>query len=244
MKLLGKKAIVTGANRNIGAEIALIFAEEGADVCISYRSDSAGAKEVQESIIRKGRRAKALHVDFSDETQLDSFFKDAVSFLEGVDILVNNAAGYDTSAFLDLPAATFKDLLSVGVSAPMLMTQLTAKHMIENRQKGAIINISSISGLRVYPNRVAHSTAKAALNMLTRNTAMSLAEYGIRVNAIAPGPVPYEINDALAPEIPLRRYGKPKDIAKAALFLASDDSSWITGQILVVDGGLSTSSKI
>ncbi len=244
MKLLGKKAIVTGANRNIGAEIARLFAEEGADVCISYRSDHTGAEEVREAIIKKGRRAKALHVDFSNESEIDSFFKNAVSFLGGVDILVNNAAGYDTSAFLDLPIETFKELLSIGVSAPMLMTQLAARHMIDHRQKGAIINISSISGLRVYANRVAHSTAKAALNMLTQNTAIGLAEYGIRVNAIAPGPVPYDINDAPAPEIPLGRYGKPEDIAKTALFLASDDSEWMTGQILVVDGGLSTYSKI
>lgn len=243
MKLSGKKAIITGANRNIGAAIALMFAEEGADVCISYRSDSNGAEQVQESIIRMGRRAKALYADFADEANIVSFFNDAVSFLGGVDILINNAAGYDTSAFLDLTTETFKELLAIGVSAPMLLTQLAARNMIERGQEGVVINISSISGLRVYENRVAHSTAKAALHMLTQNTAIGLAEHGIRVNAIAPGPVPYEPNDLPVLEIPLGRYGKPDDIAKTALFLASDDSSWITGQIIVVDGGTSIRSK-
>lgn len=241
MKLLGKKAIITGANRNIGAAIARMFAEQGADVCISYRSDLIGAEEVQESIIKMGRRAKALHADFSDETNINSFFNNATSFLGGLDILVNNAAGYDTSAFLDLPLETFKDLFAIGVFAPMVMTQLAAKYMIAGRQRGTIVNISSISGLRPYPNRVAHSGAKAALNMLTQSTALELAEYGIRANAISAGPIPYEESQIYAPEIPLGRYGKPEDIAKAALFLASEDSSWMTGQIIVVDGGLSLS---
>lgn len=241
MKLLGKKAIITGANRNIGAAIARMFAEQGADVCISYRSDLIGAEKVQESIIKIGRRAKALHADFSDEAIIGSFFDGAVSFLGGLDILVNNAAGYDTSAFLDLPLETFKDLFAIGVFAPMVMTQLAAKYMIARRQHGTIVNISSISGIRPYPNRVAHSGAKAALNMLTQSTALELAEYQIRANAISSGPIPYEESQIIAPEIPLGRYGKSEDIAKAALFLASDDSSWITGQNIVVDGGLSLS---
>lgn len=241
MKLLGKKAIITGANRNIGAAIALMFAEQGADVCISYRSDLVGAEEVQESIIKTGRRAKAFHADFSDEANVSSFFNSATSFLGGLDILVNNAGGYDTSAFLDLSVGTFKDLFAIGVSAPMIMTQLTAKYMIAKQQEGTVVNISSISGLRPYPNRVAHSGAKAALNMLTQSTALELAKYQIRVNAISPGPIPYEETEVPAVEIPLARYGKPEDIAKAALFLASNDSSWMTGQIMVVDGGLSLS---
>ncbi len=121
------------------------------------------------------------------------------------------------------------------------MTQLTAKDMIAHKKNGAIINISSISGLRPYPNRVAHSAAKAALNMLTKSTALELAPYGIRVNAIAPGGIPYEESTEPTAENPLGRYGRPDDIANAALFLAGDDSSWMTGQIMVIDGGHSLS---
>lgn len=241
MKLLGKKAIITGANRNIGAAIARKFAEQGADICISYRTDLPGAEEVQKKIINMGRRAKALQADFYDEANVDSFFSSAIMFLGGLDILVNNAAGYDTSAFLDLSAQTFRDLFAIGVSAPMVLTQLAAKYMIAEQQQGTVVNISSISGLRPYLNRVAHSSAKAALNMLTQSTALELAKYRIRVNAISPGPIPYEESQVTATEIPLGRYGKPEDIAKAALFLASDDSSWMTGQIMVLDGGLSLS---
>ncbi|MBX9976642.1 MAG: SDR family oxidoreductase, partial [Alphaproteobacteria bacterium] len=161
----------------------------------------------------------------------------AVSFLGGVDILVNNAGGYDTTAFVDLSPTTFDDVLCVSVRAPMILTQLAAKNMRTRNEKGAIVNISSISGLRPYPCRVAHSTAKAALNMLTQTTALELAPYGIRVNAICPGGVPYDAKDTYADMIPLGRDGKPEDIAKAALFLASDDASWMTGHIMVIDGG-------
>ena len=124
MKQLGKKVIVTGANRSIGAAIALAFAKQGADVCLSYRSAQKDAHIIQQTITEMNRKAKALHADFTNETGVHSFFENAVSFLGSVDILVNNAAGYDTSAFVDLPISTFNSLLAIGVSAPMLMTQL------------------------------------------------------------------------------------------------------------------------
>lgn len=237
MKFFGKKAIVTGANRNIGAAIAMTLAQEGADVCISYRSDKKGAENVQKEIEALLRSAKIVYADFSTEAGVTSFFHEASTFLGGVDILVNNAGGYDTSPFMALSPATFNDVLGVSVRAPMILTQLAAKDMISRNKKGAIVNISSISGLRPYPCRVAHSTAKAALNMLTQTTALELAPHGIRVNAICPGGVPYDLNDTYVDMIPLGRDGKPEDIAKTALFLASNDASWMTGHIMVVDGG-------
>lgn len=114
MKLLGKKAIIQGANRNIGAAIALTFAEQGADVCISYRSDRAGAEQIQNDIEKIGRLSKAIFANFSDEANVLSFFKSANTFLGGLDILVNNAGGYDTSAFLDLSPTVFKDDINGG----------------------------------------------------------------------------------------------------------------------------------
>lgn len=245
MKLLGKKAIVTGANKSIGKAIAIAFAEEGADVVISYRSDEIGAAETTKAIRDIGRLSKAIYGDFLDAKEVEHFFKQALDFLGHVDILVNNAAGYDSSSFLDLSVEKFDSLLKVGVMAPMLLSQLAAKHMIQGKIAGKIINISSISGNRPYPNRTAHSTAKSALNMMTQSIALELASYNIRVNAIAPGATPYDestiYESSVMAGIPLKRAGTTRDQAAAAVYLASEDSSWVTGQILTVDGGQSLS---
>ena len=245
MKLIGKKAIITGANRNIGQAIAIAFAKEGADCCISYRSDEKGAQQTIEEIEKIGNRAKAIYADFATKEGINNFFNQALEFLGTVDILVNNAAGYNTKDFLEISMDEFENLLKISLSAPMMLTQLAAKQMIANGIAGKIINISSISGNRPYPNRVAHSTAKAALNMLTKNCAIELAKYSIRVNAIAPGNTPYDQENfeatPIASKIPLKRTGKAEDHAYAALYLATDESSWMTGQILTVDGGQSLS---
>ena len=244
MKLKGKKVLITGANRSIGEGIATTFAKNGTDVVISYRSDHSGASSVVKKIQETGSSGKAIYADFSQSKDINLLFNEALEFLKKIDILVNCAGGYDTTPFLSLDFNTFENLFRVGVSSAMQLTQLVAKHMISNNILGSIINISSISGSRPYPNRVAHSTAKAALNMLTQSTALELAEYGIRVNAIAPGSTPYTDNDSAftyAEEIPLKRTGTPIDQANTALFLASEDSSWVTGQIITVDGGHSLS---
>ncbi len=241
MKLLGKKAIVTGANRSIGKAIAIAFAKEGADVVISYRSDKTGAETTVEAIKQLGRLGQCFFADFSTSEGVKHFFQQANEYLGRVDILVNNAGGYDKTAFLDLDIDKFESVLKVSLSAPMLLTQLAALNMIHSSIAGVIINISSISGNRPYPNRVAHSTAKAALNMLTQATALELAKHNIRVNAIAPGSTPYEEDVTSHFEIPLKRMGKPLDQATAAIFLASEESSWMTGQILTIDGGQSLS---
>lgn len=245
MKLKGKKAIVTGANKSIGRAIAIAFAEEGADVVISYRTDEKGALETLDAIQKAGRAGKAIYADFTQEKGVEHFFQQGLAFLGHIDILVNNAAGYDTAAFLDLSFETFEYLLKAGVMAPMLLSQLAAKEMVKNKTAGNIINISSISGMRPYPNRTAHSTAKSALNMLTESMALELGSYNIRVNAIAPGNTPYDEStiheSSIVEGIPLKRAGLATDQAKAALYLASEDSSWVTGHILVVDGGQSLS---
>lgn len=152
--------------------------------------------------------------------------------------MVNNAAGYNTNGFFELDLNDYKHVMQVGTTAPLLLTQLAAKHMLERKSGGSIVNISSISGIRPYEKRVAFATSKAALNMMTQNIALELAPYQIRVNAIAPGSIPYE-SDGLPThcEIPLGRFGKPQDIANMVVFLTSEKSSWITGQIFTVDGG-------
>jgi NAD(P)-dependent dehydrogenase (short-subunit alcohol dehydrogenase family) len=237
MKLSGKKVVVTGAAKNIGRGIALALAKEGADVIISYRVDEKEARNTVNEIKKLGGNCECLQADFSQRAGIEKFHQEAQKRLLQIDLLVNNAADYDTRSFLELDADTFDRLLKVGVSAPMLLTQLTAKHMIQHGIQGSIINITSISGNRPYPNRVAHSTAKAALNMFTQACALDLAVYGIRVNAIAPG----KIVDRETPdeEIPLNRTGTPADVAAAVIYLATH--AWVTGQILIVDGGQSLS---
>ena len=240
MKLKGKKAIVTGANRSIGKAIALLFAKEGAELAISYRSDQKGAEEVLECIQKAGGNANAFYADFSTCKGIEQFYHNCIHTLGHIDILVNNASGYNTLGFFELTPHDFEQLLQVTLMTPFFLSQLVAKGMVEKQTKGNIINISAITGTRPTMNRVAHASGKAALNMLTQTTALELAQHGIRVNAIAPGYTPYEESSEFDPaikSIPLGRAGLPYDLAYTALFLASEDSSWMTGQILTVDGG-------
>lgn len=240
MRLKGKKVIVTGANRSIGKAIALLFAQEGAEVIISYRSDKKGAEETIQCIQKAHGIARALHADFSSIEGIEQFYHESIAVLEQVDILVNNAGGYNTQSFFDLKPHDFEELLQVTLMTPFFLSQLVARGMVQKQIRGNIINISAISGVRPVLNRVAHATGKAALNMLTQTMALELAQHGIRVNAIAPGYTPYEENPELDPilkNIPLGRAGIPNDQASAALFLATEESSWVTGQILTVDGG-------
>lgn len=240
MKLKGKKAIITGANRSIGRAIATCFAKEGAELVLSYRSDKLGIEETIKAIHEVKGIAKALYADFSTQAGIEQFFHESLSFLGHVDLLVNNASGYNTLGFLELHPEEFEKLMQVTLMTPFYLSQLVSRDMLQKNIQGNIINISSISGKRPVQNRIAYTSGKAALNMLTQTMALELAQYGIRVNAIAPGYTPYEKSaeaDPALKHIPLSRAGLPEDQAKAALFLATEDSSWVTGEILTVDGG-------
>lgn len=235
MRLKNKKVIVTGASKNIGAGIAQRFAEEGAEVVLHYFKDEKGVIETKKKV---GSAGHILQGDFSTGNNVEDFVKKALKILGRIDVLVNCAADYDTSHFLELPRKRLDSLLSVGVISPVHLMQMVAKEMIKQEIKGSFVNISSISGLRTSANRCAHSTAKAALNMATKSAALDLGEYGIRANAICPGSVPYEGGGEYKDggQV-IKRTGTAEDIANAALFLASDEASWITGHIMVVDGG-------
>jgi NAD(P)-dependent dehydrogenase (short-subunit alcohol dehydrogenase family) len=240
MKLKGKKVIVTGASRSIGRGIALLFAKEGAELVISYRSDKKGAEETVQCIRQAKGLVKAVHADFSTYVGIEQFYKESVNFLGQIDVLVNNAGGYNTLGFFELKPQDFEQLLQVTLMTPFYLSQLVARGMVQKQTRGNIINISSISGTRPVLDRVAHASGKAALNMLTQTMALELAQHRIRVNAIAPGYTPYGESlesDPSLKDIPLGRAGLSSDQASAALFLATEESSWITGQILTVDGG-------
>jgi len=244
MRLDGKRVVVTGASGSIGQAIALAMAKEGAQTVISYRSDRDGAIET----VKQMGSGHALFADFAQTNGAQQFMDEALDYLGGIDLLVNNAGIVDRSDFLSLEASTFQEVLLVNLIAPQQLMQLAARQMIESGNGGAVINISSIGATRSAHNRTAYASSKAGLEAMTRCAAIELGPYGIRVNGIAPGVT----NSGLAAEsarkepgwlgkrterIALGRIGEPKDYVGAALYLASSDSTWVTGQTLVVDGG-------
>lgn len=248
MNFINKKVIVTGANRSIGQKIALAFAEQGADVAISYRSDALGAEQTTQLIKEKARSAQAIYADFAEMDQVFNFAQQAINYLGHVDILVNNAGMLCRETLMELSPEKMQEVFQVNTIAPLYLTQLCAKDMIVKETKGCIINISSIGGVLTMPKGIGYGASKAALNKWTKNAALNLAEYGIRVNTIAPGVIEAGMNEDTAknnPElwqyylrnIPLHTPGAPQDIADMTLFLASEKARWITGKIFEVDGG-------
>jgi NAD(P)-dependent dehydrogenase (short-subunit alcohol dehydrogenase family) len=201
-----------------------------------------------EEIIKKGRRSVALGADFTEVNEPEQCLDMAFKEFHEIDILVNCAAAYDRGPFLDLTHQQFSWMQKINVEVPFRLIQKFARHLIESNRKGSVINISSISGLMPSINSCLNSCSKTGLNMLTRCAALELAEYGIRVNGIAPGTVETESNfpymqqdpvgwQQIIDNIPLKRIGYPKDIGNLAVFLASDASEWITGVTIACDGG-------
>ena len=248
MKFKDKKVIVTGANRSMGRRVAVAFAEQGADVVISYRSDKAGAEETVDAIKACGRDALALHADFSEMQEVASFADKAISHLGKVDILINNAGMLCREKLLELPAEKMQQVFQVNTISPLYLLQRCAKNMVDEKTNGCILNISSIAGIMTMPKGIGYAASKAAMNKFTKNAALDLAKHGIRVNAIAPGVIESGMNENTAvsnPElwayyinnIPLQRAGTVDDITNMAMFLASKQAAWITGKIFEVDGG-------
>ncbi len=246
MRLAGKRALITGASHGIGRAIALAFAHEGADVVLTYRARARGAEDTIAQIRGLGRRAFAIQAEM---TNLDPGVVDtAVELLGGLDILVNNAGGARDGAFLDLTLDDWRYTLDLCVTAPFVLGQRAARQMVA-QGGGAIINISSVHSTHVWANDTPYGVAKAGLNRLTQSMATELAHLGIRTNCIAPGYIniaetneeqaQYDATDGqAAPWIVAQRTASPTEIASAALFLASDEASYINGQTIFVDGGL------
>ncbi|MET0531726.1 MAG: SDR family oxidoreductase [Microvirga sp.] len=242
----GKKVVVTGGSRGIGRSIALAFAAEGADVAICARgAQGLGAAEVE--LNRHGGTVFSMPCDLSDASAAARFVNGAASSLDGIDILINNASGVgmkdDESGWL---ASVNVDLM-----ATVRATQAALPFM-DKAGGGAIINISSISGLKAVPRTLPYAAVKAALVNYTMGQGLALAPKRIRVNAIAPGSIEFpggvwENRKMVDPElyqrtlnrIPWGRFGTPEEVARVALFLASEMGSWVTGQTIVVDGGQS-----
>ena len=246
MKLKDKVAIVTGASRGIGFAIASRFAAEGAKVVIIDVLEE-GAKEAVRKIKDQGGEALAFQGDVTSKERMEEIVFQVLEELGAIDILVNNAGIYVGKAFLEEPLEFYDRTFKVNVLGTVIPSQAVVSHMKE-RRSGKIIHISSKSAIVGEPGHAAYSASKGAVLALTRAMAIELAPYHINVNAICPGPTETAILfssmtkdqlEELKKYIPLGRYGKPEDIAGAALYLASNDSDWCTGIGLSVDGGMS-----
>ncbi|WP_336990096.1 3-oxoacyl-[acyl-carrier-protein] reductase [Bacillus infantis] len=245
MKLEGKSAIVTGASRGIGREIALELARQGANVTVNYSGSEAKANETVEEIKALGRDAFAVKADVSDSEAVAAMMKETIEKFGSIDILVNNAGITRDNLLMRMKEEEWDEVISINLKGVFLCTKAATRQMMKQRS-GRIINVSSIVGVSGNPGQANYVAAKAGVIGLTKTSAKELATRGITVNAIAPGFISTDMTDKLNEEvkeqmlsgIPLGRLGEPSDIAKVALFLASEDSRYMTGQTLHVDGGM------
>ena len=248
MPLIGKTALVTGAARRLGRATALALAEAGADVAITFLDSTREARETVVDLSGYGVRAFALRCDVTDERSVRSMMKDVGRELGRIDILVNNAANYETAEFEKLTIKQWDAIFASNTRGPFLVSREALKWMRRNRGKGAdpieakIINMGSLGGLRPWPTHAHYCSSKAALHMLTKVMAKALAPE-IAVNAVAPGMIDLGEKSAaafmrrMAKETPMLRNGRGEEIAAAVLFFATAPQ-FVTGQILAVDGGL------
>ena len=247
-RLTGKRALVTGAGTGIGREVALEFARQGADVALHYAVDR-GAETAAKEIQALGRRAVALQADFDSVDEVCSMADKALEFLGGIDCLVNNAGITLNKPFLKVTREQFDRVFHVNFRAQFFLTQRVVEDMLRTGE-GTICNLTSIHGLQGAPEHALYAGTKGAIIAYTRTLAVELAYKGIRVNAIAPGWITVEnyfkavpgFTEEIAREttrerIPAARAGKPVDVAKLAAFLCGDESSYIVGQTIVIDGG-------
>ena len=245
MKLIGKTALVTGASRGIGREIALELARQGANVVVNYAGSEAKAYEVVEEIKGLGQEAIAIQCDVSNSESVTDMVKETVDHFGKIDILVNNAGITRDNLLMRMKENEWDDVININLKGVFLCTKAVTRQMMKQRY-GRIINISSVVGVSGNPGQANYVAAKAGVIGLTKTSAKELASRGITVNAIAPGFITTEMTDQLTEDIknemlkmiPLAQFGEPKDIANTVVFLASDDSRYITGQTIHVNGGM------
>ncbi len=242
----GKVALVTGGSRGLGRAIALAFAGQGADVAVNFRGNAAAAEEVAAAIAALGRRTVTIQGDTSAGREAcEAIVKAAIEQLGKVDILVNNAGITRDDLLMRMSAGAWDDVIATNLSGPFWMTRAVARPMMKARS-GRIINMSSAAGRMGNPGQANYAAAKAGLIGLTKTTARELASRGITCNALAPGLIetdltsdlPEAATEALKSMTPLGYIGSVDDVAAAAVYFASDEARYVTGQVLGVDGGI------
>ena len=245
-RMAGKKVLVTGAGTGIGLGIAREFCREGAEVVFHYSRSREGAMAAVEEAQRNGTaKVTAMHADFGDVGAAVRMAEEAIAFLGGIDVLVNNAGITLNRPFEQVTPEQFDTVYHVNIRAMYFVTQAAVKNMIP-RGGGTVINVSSVHAYEGYQEHTVYAGTKGAIVAFTRCLAVEMAPQGVRVNAIAPGAVEVPAHHEIFPDfdaqamgrvIPAGFMGQPADIAKVAVFLASDDARYIVGQTLIVDGG-------
>jgi NAD(P)-dependent dehydrogenase (short-subunit alcohol dehydrogenase family) len=254
-KLAGKRALVTGSGTGLGREIALEFAREGADVVLHYSKSAKGAHSSAGQIQAMNRRATVFQADLSRVEDCFDLVDKAAEFLGGIDVLMNNAGITAARNFLDVTPEDFNLLYNVNVRGQFFCAQQAAKHMLGQENKGVIINMTSIHGCSGFTDHSVYDGTKGAIWSWTRELAVELAPRGIRVNGVAPGWIVVESHykqiKGFNPEVvaqqlkvPWQRLGKPVEVARACVYLASEASSYMVGHVMIIDGGASAKTSL
>ncbi|UII75922.1 3-oxoacyl-[acyl-carrier-protein] reductase [Flagellimonas sp. HMM57] len=248
MKLLeGKNVIITGASRGIGKGIAQIFGKHGANVAFTYSSSEAPALELESELTAMGVHAKAYKSNAASFTESEELVKKVLEDFDSIDVLINNAGITKDNLLMRMGEEDFDKVIEINLKSVFNMTKAVQRTMLKQR-KGSIINMSSVVGVKGNAGQTNYAASKAGMIGFTKSVALELGSRNIRSNAIAPGFIETEMTDKLDEKtvqgwrdaIPLKRGGSPEDVANACVFLASDLSAYVTGQVLNVDGGMLT----
>jgi NAD(P)-dependent dehydrogenase (short-subunit alcohol dehydrogenase family) len=249
VSLENKVAIITGAARGIGFAVAKRFVADGAKVVIADVDDEAGEAAAED--LKSQGEAIYIHCNVAERLDVRNLVAETLNAYGDIDVLVNNAGIVVGADFLDLEEEDFERVLSINLKGAFLCSQAVARHMVEKVQNGGepgcIVNMSSVNSVLAIPNQIPYCVSKGGMSQLTKTTALSLAQYGIRVNAIGPGSIMTEMlasvnsdpaaKNRILSRTPMLRVGEPSEIASVAAFLASSDASYVTGQTIFADGG-------
>lgn len=252
MRLKDKVCLITGASKGIGRGLALGLAKEGADIVVNYNTDRQGAKQVEMAVEGLGRKAISVKADVSQYEDIDLMVKKTIEKFGRIDILVNNAGVVGSKPMMEITEEDWDRVLDINLRGVFFCSQRVAHEMIKSQVRGKIINNSSVWSWAGCPGLASYCSSKGGMTLLTKVMALELAPYRINVNAVAPGAIEVEkftrtdpdLANTWSPYIPWGRIGKPEDVLGTVIFLASDDSEYVTGQTFYVDGGMVCQLKV